>query len=115
MSDEQRTPRDWLLQRHHNATPQLDALRHSVLPLGTAPAPTRIARLAALLHEIFRPHRHAWAVLTLVWILLTVVHFAARSPVGTQPTQLAPTAEEIAQWVHQLRSYENFVQMDQHR
>jgi hypothetical protein len=67
------TPRDWLLARHRDADPELDAIRHATL---AHEAPNWREVLAAL----FRPHRLTWASLAIVWLLLAIIHGATEPP-----------------------------------
>ena len=67
------TLHDWLLDRHRDANPQLDAIRRSTL----APPPMN---WKDLLGGLFYPHRVAWASLTLVWLILVALHVAMAPP-----------------------------------
>jgi hypothetical protein len=96
--------REWLLARHQSATPQLDALRRSVLP---AAAPTR----GAFLRELFAPHRIAWRALAAVWIALLVFHLTLGRP-GRASRLPAPPPAAFAAWLAAANSHEAPVQTD---
>ncbi len=67
------TPRDWLLARHADAGPLLDALRRDALP-----EPRLSGR--EFLRELFRPAWPAWATLAAVWVAIAVLDAAQPTP-----------------------------------
>lgn len=83
-----RTPREWILDRHADAQPELDALRRSVLP--EPPLDLR-----AFLRELFVPARQAWLALCLFWLAGLLWSVAQRS--APMPFSEGPSAEQMAQ------------------
>ena len=77
-------PRDWLLARHRDAAPELDAIRHATL---AHEAPNWREVLAAL----FGPHRLTWVSLAFVWLILVLLHVATTPP-PQPPSSHAPPA-----------------------
>ncbi len=81
------TSRDWLLARHADVVPALDALRKAALP-----EPRLSGR--EFLRELFRPALPVWAMIAVVWIAILVTN-AAQSPRFT-PTR--PVPQFAATW-----------------
>jgi hypothetical protein len=104
---DEKTPRDWLLDRHISVAAQIDALRRASLPAAT-PSPVGILR------EIFRPHRTAWRVLATAWLLLLVFRLTVGRPIPG-PALPQPSPDAVAAWFAQLKSHETFAQTDRHR
>jgi hypothetical protein len=99
-----KTPRDWLLARHADATEPLDALRRNALP------PAR-STLRDALHELFHPHRTAWRVLAVAWVALALFHLTTGRR-ALPPASSVPSAEAVAAWIAQFQSHETLVQVD---
>lgn len=107
MSDEPKSPRDWLLERHGGASPRLDELRRASLPTS---APSLTGR--EFFGELFRPHQLAWRALAGVWIGLLVFHLTLGRP-STSPTPTpTPAPEAMIAWFRQLQSHETLAHMD---
>src|SRR5947199_411841 len=81
-----KTPREILLQHHHQAQPKLDALRQEVInrtlavPAGKTrePAAKRPASLKEMWltvwQELVRPSRYTWGSIAAAWIILLAVN-----------------------------------------
>ena len=98
-------PRDFLLQRHTDATSQLDILRRNALPQAT-PA-WRI-----ILRELFYPNRQIWQALAFVWLGLIAVFLADVH--ANKPTITTPATAIIAPWTLHPNFHDSLVQMDRH-
>lgn len=107
MSDDPKSPRDWLLARHADATPRLNELRRAALP---SPTPTPTWR--EVLGELFRPHRHAWRALAVVWIALLVFHLTLGRPTPATTSTPTPAPEAMIAWFRQLQSHETLAHLD---
>lgn len=118
-----KSPRDWLLARHARVTPQLDALRETVLsPLrappssaannahATAPLDLTWRQLAIAL---FRPQRTLWATLAAAWLVVVALQLTRPHP-SPSTTAATPSAEAIALWLRQSRSHEALAQIHRH-
>lgn len=81
------TPRDWLLARHADAGPMLDALRREAL---------LEARLSGreFLREVFQPAWPTWATLAAVWVVIALVQ-SAQPP---QPRHEFPLPQYATTW-----------------
>jgi hypothetical protein len=107
MSDQPKSPRDWLLARHAGATPRLDELRRAALPTLTPSLTWR-----EFFGELFRPHRLAWRTLAAVWIVLLVFHLALGRPSPSSKPTPAPAPEAMIAWFRQLQSHETLAHLD---
>jgi hypothetical protein len=107
MKPDEKTPRDWLLERRAAAAAQLEPLRRSSLPSGSASLPE-------VLREIFRPHRAAWGTLAVAWTALLLFHFSnsRQTPGRNAPS---PSPERVAAWIAQFNSNEDFPEIDRLR
>lgn len=104
---DEKTSRDWLLDRHAQVSARLDGLRRASLP---APTPS----LLAIITEIFRPHRTAWRMLAATWVLLLLFRLTVGRPIPG-PATPQPSPDAVAAWFAQLKSHESFAQTDRHR
>ena len=62
-----KTPRDWLLDRHGDAMPRLNALRRAALESDESEL--------KLWEALFLPHRTAWRLIAATWVILLLFHF----------------------------------------
>ena len=91
------TLRDHLLARHAAATPQLDAIRRTVL----SDSPARHAAdhapvpAAQLLRALFLPDRRLWTTLAATWALLLALHLLNSRAASTQ-SPFAPADLQLA-------------------
>jgi hypothetical protein len=109
MNNEQKTLREWMLTRHAEAEPRLDALRRSILaPVADAPGsePSTAGRLR-LLTEIIGPGRIFWKGLGLAWVAIVLMYLTVGrpDPVNHMPAQ----TPSVALWLGQLSPNENFL------
>lgn len=107
MSDP-KSPRELLLARHAPAARQLDALRRAAIAGHDSPAAIHLS-LPALLLVLFRPQRHAWRVLAVIWLGLLAFHFTLGRP---NPPAHPPSAEVIAEWLAQQQSHDLVAKID---
>jgi hypothetical protein len=113
--NDNRTPRAWLLSRHDNVGPQLDALRRDAVAAlsgvsrGEAALPVDSWR--DIVRAIFLPQRSLWRAFAVVWLGLVVFHFTLG---GSNPppssTRIPPAT--LAVWLSQIKSHEIFAPID---
>lgn len=82
-----KTPRELLLERHAEATPQLDAIRQQVVADLSARPHTITARpfgarIKMLWRELIGPARVAWGSLAAAWALIALLNLARPQPMS---------------------------------
>jgi hypothetical protein len=114
-----KTPREILLQRHQDAAPKLDAIRHNALnaefKVGQASRLSLISLffqmetgwkpvLRLLWLELVWPYRRTWATLAAVWIALFIFNVSQRDKSELAARKLPPPSPEaIMAWRQQER------------
>ena len=88
-----KTPREILFQRHQNAVPKLDAIRHEVVESTRRPLPLNWPIL--LWRELVWPCRRIWAGLAAVWILILAANVSMQDHSQTTMAKTSPTPEMI--------------------
>ena len=71
------SPRDWLLARHAEAEPELDALRRAALPKIRS-------GWRGIGRELFWRDRFVWVALAAVWVVISAVRLS-QSPISQPP------------------------------
>jgi len=92
-----KTPRELLLERHAEATPQLDAIRQQlVADLSARPrakaARTLGAGIEMLWRQLIAPARVSWGSLAAAWTIIALLNLARPEPMsGADPAAPGPT------------------------
>lgn len=116
MSDQKKSPRDWLLARHADTQPRLDAMRRAALRANAAMSDEFThARLSltwsGLFFELLRPNRGVWRVLAAIWLTLVLFQLTSIRP-STSSAQSEPSSKAFTAWLSQLKSHDALAQID---
>lgn len=106
MNPNDKTPREWLLNRHAHAIPTLSELRSQSLPLAAF-------TWRDLLRELFQPQKTTWKILAAIWLGLLAFHVLGPRPAPANLT-FTKTPETLAVWSFQFQSNEALVQILNH-
>jgi hypothetical protein len=98
MNDKPRKPRDWLLRRHADAMPRLDAIRTAVLPAPSLTWPQ-------FWRHVFAEHRAYWSALAAVWVAIAALQLNRDFSSDSRNTSDPIPRSAIAQWIEQHDSH----------
>ncbi len=109
MKDERKPLREWMLARHADAAPKLDALRVRVVVQAEASHHTRSAknRVSQVIAEIIAPSRVFWKGLGLAWVAIVLIYVTVGHPGPV--TKTLPQSSPVAFWFCGNGTYENLL------
>jgi hypothetical protein len=100
-----KTPREFLLARHHAANPKLDAIRQRIL--GVAPPRAQresaLARFVASCREVIRIPRIAWAGLLTTWAVIITLNMASSDATPARNTRVSDVGRRSPEMLQALR------------
>jgi hypothetical protein len=110
-----KTPREILFNRHRNAEPRLDAIRHAVVEgLNDRAAAPQSAGVVSLLpgfprafwREVIQPARRVWGGLAAAWVVVLLLNVVSHAGA---PRMTAANSSNAANYIMTLREQEQLM------